>query len=167
MVEFAILIPFLFSIVLGSVDFGRVFAQNAAILGASREAARQATYYDQSLATNPDFQTDGSKDTAILCIAQAELGISPCDTSASAKLQLSTDNHDCSITPSSPPPGNVYPASADSGSMIICWAGIGNDGQQHVRITILWTMGLFTPFLQNVVGTPHLHAIVEATKQTP
>lgn len=169
MVEFAILIPFLFSIVLGSVDFGRVFAQNSAILGAAREAARQAVYYDSSTGTNGDFKPDGSADNAILCIAQQELGYA-CDTSPTATLRLAPSPlnvHDCSITASSPPPSGDYPTDNDKGYLFICWAGTGNDGEQHVRMTITWTMSLLTPFVQNMVGTPHLHAIIEATEQSP
>jgi TadE-like protein len=163
MVEFAILMPFLFSIVLGGVDFGRVFGQNAAILGAAREAARQTIAFDPTTRTNPDFDPSGGHDTAILTIAQNELG-----SSGGSALSLApiAHRHDCAFTAASPPPTSLFPGINDSGYLFICWAGAGQDGAQHVRITIAWTMSLLTPFVQNMVGTPHLHAVVEATEQS-
>jgi Flp pilus assembly protein TadG len=163
MVEFALIVPLLFSIILGSVDFGRVYGQNSAILGAAREAARQAVYYDPTQQTNPDFNT-ASSNTDLLGIAQAELS-----SSGGSSLALAPPAHrgDCTITPASPPPIAWYPTTKDTGYLFICWAGTGSDGVQHVRITIAWTMSLITPFVQNLVGTPHLHAIVEAAEQSP
>ena len=166
MVEFAILIPFLFSIVLGSVDFGRVFGQNAAILGAAREAVRQTIFYSTSSGSNPLFNTTpGLEDNNILTVAQNELGTS--NGGSSLSLAPVLHRYDCSITPASPPPTSWFPSTADTGYLFICWAGTGNDGKQHVRITIAWTMSIITPFVQNMVGTPHLHAIVEGTEQSP
>lgn len=164
MVEFAILLPFLFSIVLGGVDFGRVFGQNASIYGAAREAARQAVAYDPVTATNPNFDPSFGHDTAILAIAQGELGSSVGPMLSLAPLAR---RHDCTFTAASPPPASLFPTTNDTGYLFICWAGTGNDGVPHVRLTIAWTMSLLTPFVQNMVGTPHLHAVVEATEQQP
>jgi Flp pilus assembly protein TadG len=160
MVEFAILIPFLFSIVMGGVDFGRVFGQNAAIYGAGREAARQAIVYSLVSNSNPNYGQDGT----ILCVAQGEMG-EPCDNTAALQLAPPANVHNCSFTATSPPGPSMFPTTADSGYLFLCWYTDGNN-VKRVRVTIAWTMSLITPFVQNMVGTPHLHAIVDASAQS-
>jgi hypothetical protein len=169
LVEFAILVPFLFTIVMGSVDFGRVFGQNSAILGAAREAARQAIVFVPGTG-NPHFGQTPANDAYVLKVAHNELGLSSSDTTT---LQLAPAPHenDC-FTPASPPPSsptasNRYPTVNDTGYVFVCWEAPGADGARHVVVTIAWTMSLVTPFVQGIVGTPHLHAIVETTEQSP
>jgi Flp pilus assembly protein TadG len=165
MVEFAILIPFLFSIVLGSVDFGRVFAQNAGILGAAREAVRQAIAYDTASASNLHFGQSSANDTYVLGIAHDELGIAAGDTTT---LQLAPNGHenDC-FTPASPPASSLFPTANDTGYVFVCWETTPASRPARVVVTIAWTVSLVTPFVESMVGKPHLHAIVEGTELTP
>lgn len=163
MVEFAILIPFLFTIVMGSVDFGRVFGQNAAILGAAREAVRQAISYSSATGTNPYFGS--THDADVLAFAHDELGLPSSDTTT---LTLAPHGHenDC-YTPTTPPPTSLYPATSDTGYVFVCWTNASLTQPANVTVTIAWTMSLITPFVQSVVGTPHLHAIIQGTEQSP
>lgn len=170
MVEFAILIPFLFTLVLGSVDFGRVFGQNAAISGAAREAARQAVVYDPTTQTNPEFGA-GHEDF-VRCVALHELGYESNNancTDPGQPLTLAPGGHqnDC-FTADNPPAANLFPSTEDTGYIFVCWeTSAGQDNAKHVVVTIAWTESLLTPFVQHMVGTPHLHSTVEATEQSP
>ncbi len=166
MVEFALLVPVLFGIVCGSVDFGRVFARNASILGAAREAARQAVVYSPAAGTNAHFGQSAANDNYVRDIAKQELGI----TDSTTLTFLGGHENDC-FSPANPPSGSTfYPdkKATDTGYVFVCWPSApGNDGKLHVVVTITWTMSLVTPMVEWMIGVPHLHAVVEMTEQSP
>lgn len=59
-VEFGAAAVVLLLLVFGLVDLGRVFYFDVALQGATREAARQATWFDSATGTNPSlYDTDG------------------------------------------------------------------------------------------------------------
>ena len=153
LVELTILAPLLIVLGLGATDFGRVFGLNEAINGAAREAARQAAYYDYATGTNPDY----SSDSAILAVAQQELGST---TGAKLKAAPAADPLACST---SSPPGKDYPTAGDAGYLYVCRT-TGSDGRNHVTVAILWRTSLITP-IGSVTGTPLLHGTVDATEE--
>jgi hypothetical protein len=164
MVEFAVLAPLLLVLAGGGTDYARVMGTAAAVSGAAREAARQAAYWDPASQTNPVYGSD----ILILQAAKQELG-SP---GTGDQLSLAGSPDQCVFSPSMAPAPGYYPTADNTGYLYVCrqsatGASPPADGRNHVQVVILWRVGLLTPLVQNITGTPHLNAIVDATEQGP
>jgi Flp pilus assembly protein TadG len=151
-VETALLLPLLMLLTMGSADLGRVFYYSIAVTNATREAARQGTYYDPTTNTNKfDNFTD------VLSAAKNEV---PTDVTLSFPVAVSP-SHCLTGQPSSW--SAYYPSQPNTGWVFICFDG--NDPQttaatQTIQVTILYNFQPVTP-LASVVGASSVH--VEAS----
>lgn len=139
----------------GLTDFGRVFSTNEDIYNAAREAARQATLYD-----NVNQNYPNNTDAQILALAQQELG-----SSMGANLQLGATPDLTGTCPVLPNGSTPYPGSADSGFLYVCRTAAASspDGRNHVEVIITWRASLITPLVSSITGVPQLHSVVDAT----
>ena len=159
-VETALLFPLLCLLVMGSVDFGRVFYYSVAITNAAREGARHGVYYDPTYnggaGGNP-----WDNDSGVLSAIQQEV------PSGSLSINLIEPNPPTAthcLTGGTPYPSAYYPTQANTGFVYICF----NDGDGNttapqggtIRVTVLYNFTPVTPIIQSVVGNG-IH--VEAT----
>src|SRR5437879_13409995 len=109
LVETAMLFPLLMLLVMGSADLGRVFYYSIAVTNATREGARQGTYYDPASNSN-SFDSYA----AVLQAVQREV---PSDVT----LQLPTSAPQPCLAgaPSSWAP--YYPTLGNTGYVFICF----------------------------------------------
>jgi Flp pilus assembly protein TadG len=143
LVETALVLPILMLLVMGSADLGRVFYYAIAVTNASREAARQGTYYDPISSSN-------SYDTYAQVLAAAQHEV-PADVTLS--LPSTSPAHCLTGAPSSW--GPYYPSQPNTGYVFICFDG--NDSQsgpaqQTIQVAILYDFSPVTPLAQ-VVGS--------------
>jgi Flp pilus assembly protein TadG len=154
-VETALLLPILMLLVMGSADLGRVFYYSIAVTNATREAARQGTYYDPASSSN---KFDDYPD--VLAAARQDV---PSDVTLSTPAI--SPSHCLTGQPSSWSP--YYPTQPNSGYVYICFDG--NDAQstaaaQTIRVTILYNFQPVTP-LAGVVGAASVQVEASTTMQ--
>ncbi len=157
-VETALLLPLLMLLTMGSADLGRVFYYSIAVTNATREAARQGTYYDPT-ANPPDNIFDNYAD--ILAAAQRDV---PVDVT----LTLSTiaPLH-CLTGPQSSWSAN-YPTDPNTGYVYICFDGQDNPAPSTasttIQVTILYNFQPVTP-LASIVGASTVHVVSSTTME--
>lgn len=141
-------------LVTGSADFGRVFYYSIAVTNASREAARQGTYYDPISNSNKfDDYTD------VLAAAQHDV---PSDVTLS--LPTLSPTHCLTGGPSSW--SAYYPTQANTGYVFICFDGKESppppSAAQTITVTILYNFQPITP-MASVVGAGTVHVEASTT----
>lgn len=147
-VETALLLPVLMLLVTGSADFGRVFYYSIAVTNASREAARQGTYYDPL--TNSNTYDSYAQ---VLTAAQHEV---PSDVTLS--LPTLSPSHCLTGSPSSW--GGYYPTQANTGYVFICFddseSPAPSNAANWITVTILYNFQPITP-MADVIGAGSVH----------
>ena len=146
-------------LVTGSADFGRVFYYSIAITNASREAARQGTYYDPVSNTN-NFDSYN----AVLTAAQKEV---PSDVTLTQPTL--SPSHCLTGQPSSW--SAYYPTQANTGYVFICFDGQDSPAPaaatQTIQVTILYNFQPITPMASIIgAGTVHVDASTAMRVQT-
>ncbi len=171
--EFAISSIVILLILAGLLDLSRVFYFNVNLLGAAREGARHAVWYDVPSKTNPYLY-----DSEILSAVNSNL----------TGANLPTTNTNGSVTTGCPVPadGNAYgnppysqslyptttntpavylcytPPSPSNGGCTIGTSAVGSRSAAptdncwrlgDVHVIVLMTYGLVTPLLQNFIGS--------------
>jgi hypothetical protein len=167
-VETALLFPLLCLLMMGSVDFGRVFYYSVAITNAAREGARHGAYYDptynSSAGGNP-WDSDG----AVLSAIQNEVPAGSLSVNLAEPFPP-TASH-C-LTGAPPYSAAYYPTQANSGYVYVCFnEADGNTTAPQggtVRVTILYNFTPVTPIIQAVVGNGvHVQATSVMVVQGP
>lgn len=92
MVEFALLLPILLLLVLGIIEFGRVFNESLVVTAAAREGARSAAVGNSdSIATNTalSYITPGGRGTATVTISPSvRVGGQPVTVTVTNQVQI-------------------------------------------------------------------------------
>lgn len=128
MVEFAILAPIFFLLLLGTIDLGRAIYIYNTISDAAREGTRAAIPFDTPLPTN----------AAVLAAVQSKMG---------GGFSLSTDpclaSPPCATpsTPTTPNTGYIWYSS-----------GIGTPGRQPVTVKISFLFQPWIPVVRDAAG---------------
>jgi len=129
MVEFAILAPVLFVLLLGTIDLGRAVYIYNSISDAAREGTRAAIPFDNPLPTN----------ALVVAAVQSKLGggfaLVP-DPCAGQPM-----NGSCPTTPSTPNSGFIWYSS-----------GIGAAGRQPVTVRISFRFQPWIPVVRDASG---------------
>jgi uncharacterized membrane protein YgcG len=155
LVETALVLPVLMFLVMGSADLGRVFYYAVGVTNASREAARQGTYYDPISNSNL-YDTYAQ----VLAAAQHEV---PSDVTLN--LPSTSPSHCLTGAPSTW--GPYYPNQPNTGNVFICFDG--NDAQstpaqQTIQVAILYDFSPVTP-LPQLVGANLIHVEASTSMQ--
>jgi hypothetical protein len=158
-VETALLLPVLMLLVTGSADFGRVFYYSIAVTNASREAARQGTYYDP-------ISNGNSYDSYAQVLAAAQHEV-PSDLTLS--LPTLSPSHCLVGGPSSW--SSYYPTQANTGYVFICFdnteSPAPSSAGQWITVTILYNFQPITPMADVIgMGTVHVEASTTMRVQT-
>ena len=129
MVEFAVLAPVFFMLLLGTIDLGRAVYIYNSISDAAREGARAAIPFDTPLPTNAQ----------VVAAVQSKLG---------GGFTLSTDpcsgqpiTASCPATPSTPNTGFIWYSS-----------GIGTPGRGEVTVKISFLFQPWIPVIRDASG---------------
>jgi Flp pilus assembly protein TadG len=129
MVEFAILAPVFFLLLLGTIDLGRAVYIYNAISDAAREGTRAAVPFDTPLPTN----------ATVVAAVQSKLG---------GGFTLATDpcagqavTASCPTTPTAPNSGFIWYSS-----------GIGNPGRGQVKVKISYLFQPWIPVVRDAAG---------------
>jgi Flp pilus assembly protein TadG len=129
MIEFALLAPVFFLLLLGTMDLGRGIYIYNSISDAAREGTRAAIPYDSPLPTN----------AAVVAAVQGKLG---------GGFALQTDpcsgqpvTGTCPATPTQPNTGSIWYSS-----------GIGTPGRQPVTVKISFLFQPWIPVVRDAAG---------------
>lgn len=127
MVEFAVLAPVFFLLLLGTIDLGRAIYIYNSISDAAREGARAAVPFDNPLPTS----------TTVVTAVQSKLG---------GGFSLSTDpcigvGGTCPSTPTVPNTGYIWYSS-----------NIGQTGRQQVTVKITFLFQPWVPVVRDAAG---------------
>jgi Flp pilus assembly protein TadG len=161
--EFAIAAVVLIFILFGLIDLGRVFYFDVGLTGATREGARQASWFDPSNTTNPNpFLYDG----AIKGSVDAILGHSglPASTLGNASGTTCPAPADGNSAYNAPYPASIYPSGTNQPLLFICYAntpGIDltsapTDNSykgRDVNVILLMSFGFSSGFLAGALGS--------------
>ena len=130
MVEFALLAPIFFLLLLGTMDLGRGIYIYNSISDAAREGTRAAIPYDSPLPTN----------AAVVAAVQSKLG-------GAFSLQVDTAcagqpvSAGCPSTPTTPNTGYIWYSS-----------GIGSFGRNPVTVKVSYLFQPWIPVVRDVAG---------------
>ena len=128
MVEFAVLAPVFFMLLLGTIDLGRAVYIYHSISDAAREGARAAVPFDTPLPTNAQ----------VLTAVQSKLGggftltVDPCIAASSSP---------CPSTPTVPNTGPIWYSS-----------GIGTPGRGQITVKISFLSQPWIPVVRDASG---------------
>jgi Flp pilus assembly protein TadG len=128
MVEFAVLAPIFFLLLLGTIDLGRAVYIYNTISDAAREGARAAIPFDTPLPTNAQ----------VVGAVQSKLGggfslsVDPCIAASSSP---------CPSTPSTPNTGFIWYSS-----------GIGTPGRNTITVKITFLFQPWVPVVRDAAG---------------
>lgn len=128
MVEFAVLAPVFFMLLLGTIDLGRAVYIYNSISDAAREGARAAIPFDTPLPTNAQ----------VLSAVQSKLGggftltVDPCIAASSSP---------CPSTPTVPNTGTIWYSS-----------GIGTPGRGQITVKISFLFQPWIPVVRDASG---------------
>jgi len=160
-VEFGISAVVLLLILLGLVDLGRAFYFDVGLRGATREGARQASWFDPSTSTNPYLYDDAIKSAVDAILRKSGL---PASTLANpgTTCPVSADGN---LNHNPPYQDQAYgSAGLNQPLLYICYGNTpGNDlsaapndnGYSGTDVNVILTMsfGFASGFLQGVLGS--------------
>ena len=129
MVEFAVLAPVFFMLLLGTIDLGRAVYIYNSISDAAREGARAAIPFDTPLPTNAQ----------VVGAVQSKLGGGFTLTTDPCSGQPVTAS--CPVTPTTPNTGFIWYSS-----------GIGNPGRGAVTVKISFLFQPWIPVIRDASG---------------
>lgn len=161
MVEFALMAPLFFFLVLGAGDLGRVFYYNIAITNIAREGARHGAYFDPSTggntyATASAIMTTVKNEASYLGGTTLTEQSSPGTTGTCPAVADSNTHHMPPYT------SNQWPTTDNTGYVYICFNDADTNSTvsagQPLRVTVLYTFAPMTPVIWNFLGNNgHLH----------
>jgi Flp pilus assembly protein TadG len=167
-VEFGLSAVVLLLLVLGLTDLGRVFYFGVGFMGAAREGARQATWFDPGAGNNPYLYDSAIKAAVDNVLTNSGLPASSLQNSAGTTCPRTSDGN-AQYNP--PYTDDAYAgAGANQPLLFICYASTpgldvtlpqsGNTYKgQDVNVIVLMNFGFATGFMQGVLGNSiHLAA---------
>jgi hypothetical protein len=160
-VEFGLAAIVLLLLALGLTDMGRVFYFGVGLAGATREGARQATWFDQSAGNNPYLDDDAIKASVDGVLTHSGLPASVLMNSTVTCPATTDGNGDYNP----PYTDDAYTgAGIDQPMLFICYgntpgldltsAPSDNSWRgQDVNVILLMNFGFATGFMQGVLGS--------------
>jgi hypothetical protein len=165
MVEFALLSPLLFLLIMGTVDFGRLIYTYSAISSAAREGARL-------LSLRPQATSDCLALQRMLAVGQGfPLSVDPHSVAGNSDPN---DPNGGPPSPSVPPAGSgliyIYPAvsryvSAASPQYPNNCDATSARGQQRVTVMITYHFAPLTPLIANMINNFQIKTISVVTEE--
>lgn len=148
-------------ILFGLIDLGRVFYYDVALQGASREGARQASWFDPATSTNPQLYDGAIKGAVDAILAHSGL---PASTLGNPSTTCPT-TADGNVAYDPPYVASVYPAAFDQPVLYICYAdtpgldlsAAPSDNSykaSDVNVILVMNFGLASGLMQGSVGFP-------------
>ena len=174
-VEFGISATVLLLLLVGLIDLGRVFYFDIGFVGASREGARQASWFDPSNTTNPNpYLYDGAIQAAVDAIlTRSGLPAGSALQNPGTTCPSPSDGntvHNPPYADSAYPSGNVnqpllYICYANTPGLDLTSAPTDNSYKgADVNVILVMNFGFATGFLQGILGSStHLVANTHMT----
>ncbi len=159
-VEFAISAVVLMLLLLGLIDLGRAFYFDVGLVGAAREGARQASWFDAKTGTNPYLFDEAIKQAVDRSLNHSGLQDSvlqnpavTCPSPVDGNAAFNPPYDDSAYSVAEPGVPILYICYDNTPGMDLTSAPSGNDLRRHdVNVIVLLNFGLTTGFMQNVLG---------------
>jgi Flp pilus assembly protein TadG len=160
-VEFGASAVVLILILLGLVDFGRAFYFGVGMRGATREGARQATWFDPSTSTNP-YLYDGAIQSAVdavllnsgLPASQLQNPGATCPDVADGNASYNPPYAASAYATTSVNQPLLYICYSDTPGLDLATAPTGNSYKgTDVNVIVVMNFGFTTGFMQGVLGS--------------
>jgi Flp pilus assembly protein TadG len=159
-VEFGISAVVLLLLLLGLIDFGRVFYFVVGMQGAVREGARQATWFDSNSSTNPYLYDGAIKAAVDGVLTNSGLPASQLQNSTTTCPSVTDGNanHNPPYAASAYPSGSLnqpllYICYENSPGVDITTAPTDNGYKgQDVNVILVMSYGFGSSFMQNAIG---------------
>ena len=171
-VEFGVSAVVLLLLLLGLIDFGRVFYFVVGMQSATREGARQASWFDPASGTNPNLFDDSIKGAVDAILTKSGLPASQLQNPTTTCPSVADGNG--SYNP--PYADSAYPSGALNQPLLyICYASTpgvdltaapADNGYKgtDVNVIVLMSYGFASGFMQGVLGSSvHLAANTHMT----
>jgi Flp pilus assembly protein TadG len=161
-VEFGLSAVLLLFILLGLIDLGRAFYFSVGLQSASREGARQASWFDPGTGTNPNLYDAAIQSAVDAVLADSGLPPSQLQNSATGTTCPSTADGNAAYNP--PYTAAAYAAtSVNQPLLYICYANTPgldfstapNDNSlkgQDVNVILVMNFGFASGFMQGALG---------------
>jgi len=159
-VEFALSALVLLLILLGLLDLGRVFYFDIGLVGAAREGARQATWFDSNDSTNPyldDTDIKAAVDetlqhSALPASVLANPGVT-CPTTTDSNPNHNPPYDDTAYLPGASGVPILYICYANTPGLDFATAPADNSSRGiDVNVIVLMKFGFTTALMQGVLG---------------
>jgi len=159
-VEFGLAAVVLLLLALGLTDLGRVFYFGVGLTGASREGARQASWFDVSSRTNPDLYDSAIKAAVDGVLTNSGLPASllqnpgtTCPTTSDGNSQFNPPYTDDAYAPGGPDQPLLYICYAGTPGLDLAAAPTDNGYKgADVNVIVVMTFGFATGFMSGVLG---------------
>lgn len=159
-VEFGVSAVVLIFILFGLIDLGRVFYYDVGLMGATREGARVASWFDPASGTNPSLYDDAIKTSVDRMLGHSGLPASTLGNAGGTTCPATTDGN----TVDNPPyADSAYPTALNQPVLYICYSS--NPGLDltsapadnsykatDVNVILLMSFGFASGLLQGVLG---------------
>ena len=160
-VEFGLAAVVLLLLALGLTDLGRDFYFGIGLTGASREGARQASWFDVSSGTNPDLYDSAIKAAVDGVLTNSGLPASvlqnpgtTCPASSDGNSQFNPPYTDDAYTAGAPDQPLLYICYADTPGLDLTVAPTDNSYKgADVNVIVVMTFGFATGFMSGVLGS--------------
>ncbi len=158
-VEFGLSAVVLILLVFGLIDLGRVFYFDIALAGATREGARQASWFDPSTRTNPYLSDSAIQASVNEILAHSGLPASVLQN-PTITCPTPTDGNSAYNPPYDP---SFYPSTLNQPRLFICYGNTpGTDFASapadnaykgtDVNVILLMSFGFTSGFLADALG---------------
>ena len=167
-VEFGVSAVVLILILFGLIDLGRAFYFAVGLTGATREGARQASWFDPTTGTNPNLYDDAIKSSVDAVLINSGLPRSVLQN-PSTTCPSPTDGN----TIYNPPYADqTFPTGLNQPQLFICYsntpgldlttAPAGNSYKgTDVNVILIMSFGFVSGFMQGVLGNS-IHEVANA-----
>jgi Flp pilus assembly protein TadG len=161
-VEFGLAAVVLLLLVLGLTDLGRVFYFGVGLMGAAREGARQASWFDPNAGNNPYLYDDAIKAAVDKLLTNSGLPRSSLQNASGTTCPTTSDGN-AGYNP--PYTDDAYSgAGVNQPLLFICYDGTpgldvtgpqaGNTFKgEDVNVIVIMNFGFATGFMQGVLGS--------------
>jgi hypothetical protein len=148
-------------LVFGLIDLGRVFYFDVALTGATREGARQASWFDPTSSSNPNPSLNDAAIQATVDAILKHSGLPPSTLGNPGTTCPSPTDGNSTYNP--PYSDSTYPSAADQPVLYICYSNLPGldltsaptDNRYRgtdVNVILVMNFGFVSGFLQGVLG---------------
>ena len=159
-VEFGAASLVLVLLLFGLIDLGRVFYFDVGLMGAVREGARQASWFDPGAGTNPDLFDAAIKSSVDAILSHSGLPASVLQNAGGTTCPTAADANAAHNPPYTDP---AYPAALNTPSLFICYSNTpgldltaappGNTYRgSDVNVILTMSYGFASGLLGNALG---------------